>query len=115
MDEGLHDPCSKNKGADQLCSYCTADLRLCFCLCMMLVFLSKMSSTKDTKQMDKVIGRWLFGLRLDLFWFRLLTPGLQGTGFTTREWGLPGLWIFEPPRGKNNLHVRKQRCRSASR
>ena len=22
--------CSKNKGADQLCSYCTADLRLCF-------------------------------------------------------------------------------------
>ena len=23
-------PCSENKGADQLCSYCTADLRLCF-------------------------------------------------------------------------------------
>ena len=22
--------CSENKGADQLCSYCTADLRLCF-------------------------------------------------------------------------------------
>ena len=26
-------PCSKNKGADQLCSYCEADLRLCFHLC----------------------------------------------------------------------------------
>ena len=23
-------PCCENKGADQLCSYCTADLRLCF-------------------------------------------------------------------------------------
>ena len=28
--EELHYPCSENKGADQLCSYCTADLRLCF-------------------------------------------------------------------------------------
>ena len=25
---------SENKDADQLCSYCTADLRLCFCLCL---------------------------------------------------------------------------------
>ena len=31
-------PCSKKKGADQLCSYCKADLRLCFCICKMLVF-----------------------------------------------------------------------------
>ena len=28
--EELYYLCSKNKGADQLCSYCTADLRLCF-------------------------------------------------------------------------------------
>ena len=28
--EGLYYPCSENKGADQLCSYCTADLRLYF-------------------------------------------------------------------------------------
>ena len=28
--EVLYYPCSENKGADQLCSYCTADLRLCF-------------------------------------------------------------------------------------
>ena len=25
--------CNKNKGADQLCSFCTADLHLCFCIC----------------------------------------------------------------------------------
>ena len=29
-EELLHYLCSENKGADQLCSYCTADLRLCF-------------------------------------------------------------------------------------
>ena len=29
-EEGLYYPCSENKGTDQLCSYCTADLRLCF-------------------------------------------------------------------------------------
>ena len=31
--EGLYYQCSKNKGADKLHSYCTADLRLCFCMC----------------------------------------------------------------------------------
>ena len=31
FEEGeLYYPCSENKGADQLCSYCTADLCLCF-------------------------------------------------------------------------------------
>ena len=30
VDEELYYLSSKNKGADQLCSYCTADLRLCF-------------------------------------------------------------------------------------
>ena len=28
--EELYYLCSENKGADQLCSYCTADMRLCF-------------------------------------------------------------------------------------
>ena len=27
----LYYPCSENKGADQLCSYCSADMHLCFC------------------------------------------------------------------------------------
>ena len=30
--------CSENKGADQLCSYCTADLRLCFRIGKNLIF-----------------------------------------------------------------------------
>ena len=30
--EGLYYPSSENKGADLLCSYCTADLRLLCCI-----------------------------------------------------------------------------------
>ena len=29
----MYYPYSENKGADQLCSYCAADLRLCFRIC----------------------------------------------------------------------------------
>ena len=36
--EGLHYPCSENKGADQLRGYRKADLRLCFRICKMFVF-----------------------------------------------------------------------------
>ena len=36
--EELYNPWSKNKGADQLRGYSEADLRLCFCLCRLLVF-----------------------------------------------------------------------------
>ena len=36
--EGLYYLCSENKGADQLRGYREADLRLCFCICKMLVF-----------------------------------------------------------------------------
>ena len=32
VEEELYYPSSENKGTDQLCSYCTADLRLCFCI-----------------------------------------------------------------------------------
>ena len=31
-EEELYYPCSENKGADQLCSYSGADLRLSFCI-----------------------------------------------------------------------------------
>ena len=37
--EELYYPCCENKGNDQLRSYCEADLRLCFRLCRLLVFL----------------------------------------------------------------------------
>ena len=36
--EVLYYPCSENKGADQLRSYCEADLRLCFRPCRLFVF-----------------------------------------------------------------------------
>ena len=36
--EELSYPCSENKGADQIRSYCEADLRLCFRICRLLVF-----------------------------------------------------------------------------
>ena len=36
--EELYCSCSKNKSADQLRSYCDADLHLCFHICKMLVF-----------------------------------------------------------------------------
>ena len=34
----MYYPSSKNKGADQLCGYREADLRLCFRICRLLVF-----------------------------------------------------------------------------
>ena len=34
----MYYPCCENKGADQLRGYREADLRLCFCLCRLLVF-----------------------------------------------------------------------------
>ena len=37
-EEELYYLYSENKGADQLCSYCEADLRLCFRLCKFLFF-----------------------------------------------------------------------------
>ena len=38
-EERFHYPCSENKDTDQLCSYCTADLCLCFRLCIFDDFL----------------------------------------------------------------------------
>ena len=37
-EEGLHYPCSENKGADRLRGYREADLRLCFRICKLLNF-----------------------------------------------------------------------------
>ena len=37
-EEGLYYLCSESKGADQLCCYREADLRLCFRICKKLVF-----------------------------------------------------------------------------
>ena len=37
-EEEVYYLCRENKGADQLHSYREADLRLCFCICRLLVF-----------------------------------------------------------------------------
>ena len=37
-EEGLYYLCSENKNTDQLYSYCTVDLCLCFLICRLLVF-----------------------------------------------------------------------------
>ena len=37
IEEGLYYLCSENKEADQLLSYCAADLHLCFRICKKLV------------------------------------------------------------------------------
>ena len=39
VEEGLFYLRSENKSADQLCSYCTADLCLCFRICRLMFFL----------------------------------------------------------------------------
>ena len=47
VEEELYYPSSENKGADQLRSYCEADLRLCFRLCRLLVFPCSGSNMKS--------------------------------------------------------------------
>ena len=37
-EEGLYYLCSENKGADQFCGHCEADLHLCFRICKKPVF-----------------------------------------------------------------------------
>ena len=45
--EGLYYLCSETKGADQLRSYCTADLRLCFRICKRPFFSKRGSFVTD--------------------------------------------------------------------
>ena len=45
--EGSYYPYSENKGADQLCNYCAADLCLCFRICKKPVFSQRGSYQED--------------------------------------------------------------------
>ena len=45
--EGLYYLCSENKGANQLCGYLEADLRLCFRICKKPVFSRRGSYVVD--------------------------------------------------------------------
>ena len=51
----MYYPSSENKGADQIRSYCEADLRLCFRKCKNLVF-SQRSSNDDTDFMTSFLN-----------------------------------------------------------
>ena len=57
----MYYPSRENKGADQVCSYCTADLRLCFRICKFPVFSSGSSIA------DLFFSRF----RLERMWFIL--------------------------------------------
>ena len=48
-EEGLHYPSSENKGADQLCGYRKADLRLCFRICKKPVFSQRGSNLEFSR------------------------------------------------------------------
>ena len=67
VEEGLFYPCNENKGADQLCGYRTADLRLCFRICKKLVFSRRsLFKTKELVLSDRTseinMCRDIFGL-----------------------------------------------------
>ena len=51
----MYYPCSENKGADQLRSYCEADLRLCFWLMQIACFLILFCLTKEKKSTPRHI------------------------------------------------------------
>ena len=53
--EGLYNPYSENRSADQLRSYCEADLRLCFHICKNPVF-SRCGSYKSLTMRKPVLG-----------------------------------------------------------
>ena len=58
--------CSENKGADQLCCYCTAYLQLCFRICKNPVFLM-MRQLTNTDQITEVQGNLKHGLNFSFF------------------------------------------------
>ena len=54
--EELYYPCSENKGADQLRSYCEADLRLCFRICRLLVISCGGSNQTSCPTSHPIVG-----------------------------------------------------------
>ena len=53
----MYYPYSKNKGADQIRSYCESELRLCFRLCRLLVFI--ISHAVAHMPCFKILGLWV--------------------------------------------------------
>ena len=86
-------PCSENKGADQLRSYCEADLRLCFRICRLLVFPWGSSFMKIIKDTEIWRGaQWHSGVASD--------SESRGPGFDPQWWHRCGL-----KQGTLTLHI----------
>ena len=64
IEEGLYYLCSENKEADQLHSYCAADLHLCFRICKKLVFLLCGSLNHCRKNNDMNINVALYATQI---------------------------------------------------
>ena len=120
--EGLCHQCNENKGTDQLRSYCAADLRLCFRICKKPVFSGR---GRSSFAISKDLGEPAYIYIILLLSESLLFPNIQHG--STADLCLcfcmckkqvsheAAHIIYEPRHEKTNvLHMRKQRCRSAS-
>ena len=58
----MYYPGSENKGADKLCSYPEADLRLCFPICRLLVF------SRGGSGLDGLVNVYITPYTQVLFW-----------------------------------------------
>ena len=57
VEEGLYYPYGENKGADQLCNYCAADLPLCFRTCKKTVFSLRGSTYRGSlHQLERIMS-----------------------------------------------------------
>ena len=78
IEEGRFYLCSENKGASQLCGCWTADLRVCFRLCRLLVFPCGGSYTnaqynrKIYMQITMTVGNMLMDCTLFCVWHLIL-------------------------------------------
>ena len=77
--EGLYNPCSENKDADQLRGYCEADLHLCFRICKNPVFSWRGSNMRPVpdRRID-LLGGYLMIIQ-GLFYLFLYKTYVVGT------------------------------------
>ena len=69
--EELYYPCSENKGADQLRSYCEADLRLCFRIGIKPVFIG-IQHLVICKKAKKIIMFIFIYMYISMYWLTKL-------------------------------------------